>query len=75
MKRVPQHRTRVLFFAWGDSIHARRRIGIFCEDDSFEVGVVSTFRYGFENASNYYLSGLLQADEKASRLLRLMTRC
>ena len=75
MKRVPQYRTRVLFFAWGDSIHARRRIGIFCEDDSFEVGVVSTFRYGFENASNYYLSGVLQADEKASRLLRLMTRC
>lgn len=75
MKQVSQQRTRVLFFAWGDSIHARRRIGIFCEDDSFEVGVISTFRYEFKNASNYYLSGVLQADEKASGLLRLTIKC
>ena len=46
---------RVLFFAFGDSIHARRRIGIFTADPSFEVGVISTFAYDFENAKNYYL--------------------
>lgn len=49
-------RTKVLFFAWGDSIHARRRIQIFTEDSTFEVGVISTFPYEFENAKNYYLS-------------------
>jgi hypothetical protein len=49
-------RTRVLFFAFGESIHARRRIGIFTADPSFEVGVISTFAYDFENAKNYYLS-------------------
>jgi glycosyltransferase involved in cell wall biosynthesis len=48
-------RTRVLFFAFGESIHARRRIGIFTADPSFEVGVISTFAYDFENAKNYYL--------------------
>lgn len=49
--------TRVLFFAWGDSIHARRRIGIFTADPAFDVGVVSTYAYGFENADNFYLLG------------------
>lgn len=49
-------RTKVLFFVWGDSIHARRRIKIFTDDPSFEVGVVSTYAYDFENARNYYLA-------------------
>lgn len=48
---------RVLFFAWGDSIHARRRIGIFAADSGFDVGVVSTFAYDFEGVQNYYLAG------------------
>lgn len=50
-----QQKTRVLFFAWGDSIHARRRINVFTEDDNFEVGVISTFAYNFKNAQNYLL--------------------
>jgi glycosyltransferase involved in cell wall biosynthesis len=48
-------KTRVLFIAWGDSVHARRRIRIFTEDPLFEVGVISSFRYDFANAENYYL--------------------
>lgn len=55
MEKNAQKKTRVLFFAWGDSIHARRRIRIFAEDPSFEVGVISTFKYDFENVENFYL--------------------
>lgn len=47
---------RLMFLAWGESIHARRRIRIFTEDPSFDVAVVSTFDYHFENARNYLLS-------------------
>lgn len=65
---------KVLFFAWGDSIHARRRIGIFCEDSSFDVGVVSTFPYDFKNARNFYLSGAHQPDGKKNKALRFLTR-
>lgn len=53
---MAQEKIRVLFFAFGDSIHARRRIGIFTADPMFDVGVISTFAYDFENAHNYYLS-------------------
>lgn len=67
MQSNTQQKTRVLFFAWGDSIHARRRIGIFCDDTTFEVGVVSTFHYDFKNADNFYLSGAL-AGSRISRL-------
>lgn len=63
MTLVSRQKVKVLFFAWGDSIHARRRIGIFCDDPSFEVGVVSTFPYGFENAKNFYLSGALKKNK------------
>lgn len=74
MRQGTGQKVRVLFFAWGDSIHARRRIGIFCEDTSFEVGVVSTFPYDFKNAENFYLSGACQADEKQSRVRRFLSR-
>lgn len=67
-------KTRVLFFAWGDSIHARRRIGIFAADPSFEVGVVSTFAYDFENAKNYYLSNAANAAGQKNRVHRLFVR-
>ena len=50
-------RTRVLFLAWGFSIHAKRRIQIFVDDPSFEVAVASTFRYDFDNAMIVSLSG------------------
>lgn len=46
---------KVLFLAWGYSIHARRRIQLFSEDPSFNVTVVSTFDYGFEGAENILL--------------------
>lgn len=49
-------RTRILFLAWGYSIHAKRRIQIFVEDPRFEVMVVSTFNYRFEKARNVVLS-------------------
>lgn len=56
MTQRGSQKIKVLFFAWGDSIHARRRIKIFTEDSAFEVGVISTFAYEFENVKNYYLS-------------------
>lgn len=74
MQTHTQQKTRVLFFAWGDSIHARRRIGIFCEDNTFEVGVVSTFHYDFKNAENFYLSVEHKANEKQSRATRFLIR-
>lgn len=49
--------TRVLFVAWGPSIHAVRRIGPFAGDERFEVGLVSTHDYGFENVRSYLLDG------------------
>lgn len=72
MERDEKHKTRVLFFAWGDSIHARRRIRIFAADPAFKVGVISTFAYDFENAQNYYLSGANEQtqQETISRSLR-----
>lgn len=75
MGRELQKKTRVLFFAWGDSIHARRRIGIFCKDAAFEVGVVSTFPYEFENARNYYLAGVLQAKRNEGAFWCILIRC
>lgn len=67
-------RTRVLFLAWGDSIHARRRIGIFTADPSFEVGVISTFAYEFENARNYYLSKAIPSQEPRHDLVSRIKR-
>lgn len=52
--------TKVMFLAWGDSIHARRRIGVFIDDPDFDVAVVSTYDYHFENAKNYLLDGRSQ---------------
>jgi glycosyltransferase involved in cell wall biosynthesis len=72
MQRGSPQKTRVLFFAWGDSIHARRRIGIFCADDTFKVGVVSTFRYDFKNAENLYLTGAIAGAGRISRLLHVV---
>ena len=48
---------RVLFLAWGYSIHAVRRIRIFSEDPGFEVTVVSTHDYRIPGARNILLSG------------------
>ena len=39
-------RTRVLFLAWGFSIHAKRRIQIFVDDPSFEVAVYPDGPFG-----------------------------
>ncbi len=47
---------RVLFLAWGYSIHAERRIKIFIDDPFFQVAVVSTYDYGFKNAVNIQLT-------------------
>ncbi len=48
---------RVLFVAWGYSIHAVRRIRIFLEDPGFEVAVVSNHDYRFPGALNVPLTG------------------
>jgi len=53
-----QNPTKVLFLAWGYSIHARRRIQIFLDDPSFKVAVVSTHAYNFPGAKNIILEGI-----------------
>jgi glycosyltransferase involved in cell wall biosynthesis len=69
--------TRVLFLAWGFSIHAKRRIEVFLNDPSFKVAVASTHAYEFENAFNILLDGIHHGEadqegchEKASTHLR-----
>lgn len=60
---------KVLFLAWGYSIHAFRRIQVFCDDPAFEVTVVATYDYGFKNARNI----LLNTDDNFSlRVLRTL---
>lgn len=56
MSDSTRKRVKVLFLAWGESIHARRRISLFTEDAAFEVAVVSTFNYAFPNARNVLLT-------------------
>jgi glycosyltransferase involved in cell wall biosynthesis len=51
---VPQK--RILFLAWGYSIHAQRRIQIFVDDPLFDVTVVSTYNYKFSGATTIPLS-------------------
>lgn len=62
-------RTRVLFLAWGFSIHAKRRIQIFVDDPSFEVAVVSTFDYGFDRTANFLLKGVKKKEGVCRRIL------
>jgi glycosyltransferase involved in cell wall biosynthesis len=69
-----EKRIRVLFFAFGDSIHARRRIEIFTSDPLFEVGVLSNFNYNFENARIYYLANATDTIAQQARLHRLFLR-
>lgn len=47
---------KVLFLAWGYSIHARRRIQLFIDDSRFRVIVVSTHNYAFDGAANVLLT-------------------
>jgi glycosyltransferase involved in cell wall biosynthesis len=49
-------RTKILFLAWGYSIHAQRRIQIFVDDPLFDVTVVSTHNYRFSGATTIPLS-------------------
>lgn len=53
---TPILRTRVLFLAWGYSIHAKRRIQLFIDDPEFDVAVASTHNYDFSNAINILLT-------------------
>jgi glycosyltransferase involved in cell wall biosynthesis len=57
-KVIEKHKTRILFLVWGYSIHAWRRLKIFIDDPDFEVMVVSTYHYNFDNAENILLDGL-----------------
>jgi glycosyltransferase involved in cell wall biosynthesis len=54
--KIQARQTRVLFLAWGFSIHAKRRIQLFIDDPDFEVAVVSTCNYNFANAQNILLT-------------------
>lgn len=55
-------KVRVLFLAWGFSIHAKRRIQLFVDDDNFSVAVVSNYNYNFDNARNFLLTGAVAGD-------------
>lgn len=48
-------RKKVLFFAWGYSIHAFRRISIFADDKNFDVALVSNYRYKIKNTQLFFL--------------------
>jgi len=54
--RQSVRRKKILFLAWGYSIHAQRRIQIFVEDPLFDVTVVSTYNYRFSGATTIPLS-------------------
>lgn len=47
--------TRLLFFAWGYSIHAYRRIKVFAEDPAFEVALISNHIYTIPKVTTYPL--------------------
>nr|WP_320161336.1 glycosyltransferase family 4 protein [uncultured Methanoregula sp.] len=49
-------RKKIVFLAWGYSIHAQRRIQIFADDPLFDVTVVSTYNYRFSGATTILLS-------------------
>ncbi len=61
---------RVLFLAWGESIHARRRIALFADDPGFEVAVASPHDYGFANAANVRLTDAAGRKKIADALYR-----
>lgn len=52
-----EKKKRVLFLAWGYSIHAERRMKVFAEDPRFLVTIVSTFPYEFPNTRTVLLTG------------------
>jgi glycosyltransferase involved in cell wall biosynthesis len=68
----PHHKSnsplKVLFIAWGFSIHAKRRIEIFVKDPEFQVTVVSTHNYDFLGAKNILLSKALEKTEDSGKL-------
>lgn len=57
---------RVLFLAWGFSIHAQRRIQIFVDDPHFDVTVVSTHAYDFPGARTVRLTKAYEMPERNS---------
>ena len=58
-KAMNPEKTKILFLAWGYSVHAKRRIQLFIDDPEFDVAVVSTYNYNFTGASNYLLTDAL----------------
>ena len=55
-KNVNDRKLRILFLAWGYSIHAQRRIGIFASDPQYDVTIVSTYDYQIPGADTILLS-------------------
>lgn len=49
-------KTKILFFCFGFSIHAQRRVSIFAEDSRFEVYIVSNYNYTIPNATTICLN-------------------
>jgi glycosyltransferase involved in cell wall biosynthesis len=51
-----KQRAKILFFCFGFSIHALRRVSIFAEDSRFEVYLVSNYNYSIPNATTICLT-------------------
>lgn len=61
MASLQKHPVKILFLAWGHSIHAERRISLFLNDPRFAVAVASTFNYRFPGALNIELTAARSA--------------
>ncbi len=61
--------TRVLFLAWGYSVHAERAIRSFADDPDFDVAVVSPHPYDIANARTVPLMGDAAKKEVLEALL------
>lgn len=54
---------RILFFAWGYSIHAYRRIKIFADDKRFSVALLSTHPYKIPGVKFYPLTHAINIEK------------
>lgn len=52
---------RILFLAWGHSIHGERRIRVFCDDPDFAVAVASPYDYRLAHARHWALPAAANA--------------
>lgn len=62
---------RILFLAWGHSIHGERRIRVFADDPGFTVALASPYDYQIANARYYRLPDLAAGPAIAREIVGL----